>query len=145
MNHALETQMSSAEVLRQNRAPQGVWWKVARVTPAPYFRPPYGAYNSEVLRAVGDVGYARTIIWDVDPRDWEHPGAAAIADRVVSNSHAGSIVVMHTLDGTAAALPSIIARLRSRGLEPVSLDELFEATGMRDPLDAGPVLPDPFE
>lgn len=88
--------------------------------PAPYFRPPYGAYDSEVLRAVG-------------------------ADRVLSHARAGSIVVMHTLDGTAAALPSIIGRLRKRGLEPVSLQELFDRTGSRHPADAGPVLAHPFE
>ena len=145
MNHALETGLSYTEIVRQNREPQDIWWRVARVTPAPYFRPPYGGYDSEVIRAVGDIGYARTIMWDVDPRDWEMPGAAAIADRVVANSHAGSIVVMHTLDGTAAALPAMIARLRAKGLEPVTLDELFESTGMRQPEDAGPVLRDPFE
>jgi peptidoglycan/xylan/chitin deacetylase (PgdA/CDA1 family) len=145
MNHVLETQLSYSEIVRQNREPQDIWWNVARVTPAPYFRPPYGGYDSEVLHAVGDAGYARTIIWDVDPRDWELPGSAAIADRVVASSHAGSIVVMHTLDGTAGALPAIISRLRAKGLEPVTLDELFESTGMREPEDAGPVLRDPFE
>lgn len=145
INHALETQMSYSEILRQNRGPQKAWWKVAHVTPAPYFRPPYGAYDSEVLRAVGAAGYARTVIWDVDPRDWERPGPAAIADRVLSHARAGSIVVMHTLDGTAAALPSIIGRLRKRGLEPVSLQELFDRTGSRHPADAGPVLAHPFE
>ena len=145
INHALETQMSYSQIVRQNRGPQKAWWKVAHITPAPYFRPPYGAYNSEVLRAVGAVGYARTVIWDVDPRDWESPGPAAIADRVLSHARAGSIVVMHTLDGTAAALPSIIGRLRKRGLEPVSLQELFDRTGMRNPADAGPVLAHPFE
>jgi len=145
INHALETQMSYSEILRQNRGPQKAWWKVAHVTPAPYFRPPYGAYDSEVLSAVGAAGYARTVIWDVDPRDWERPGPAAIANRVLSHARAGSIVVMHTLDGTAAALPSIIGRLRRKGLEPVSLQELFDRTGTRQPIDAGPVLAHPFE
>ena len=145
MNHALETRLTYSQIVRQNRGPQTAWWKAARVTPAPFFRPPYGGYDAEVLRAVGDIGYARTVIWDVDPRDWERPGAAAIADRVVSHAHAGSIVVLHTLDGTAAALPSIITRLRAKGLEPVSLAELFHATGMREPADAGPTLADPFE
>lgn len=144
-NHAVETRMSFAEIVRQNRLPQDVWWKVARTTPAPFFRPPYGSYDAEVVRAVGSIGYARTILWDVDPRDWEHPGTSALTARVLSASHSGSIVVLHTLDGTAAALPGIIAGLRAKGLEPVSLAELFHATGLREPADLGPVLPELHE
>jgi polysaccharide deacetylase 2 family uncharacterized protein YibQ len=56
-----------------------------------------------------------------------------IADRVLAHARAGSIVVMHTLPQTAAALPSIISRLRARGLEPVGLSELFSQAGMRVP------------
>ncbi|MCJ7831985.1 MAG: polysaccharide deacetylase family protein, partial [Actinobacteria bacterium] len=145
MNHALETGLSYSEILRQNRGPQAAWWKVAHVTPAPYFRPPYGAYDSEVLRAVGDAGYANTVIWDVDPRDWERPGPAVIANRVLATARSGSIVVMHALKGTAAALPAIITRLRAKGLEPVSLQEMFDRARTRRPTDAGPVLSHPFE
>ena len=30
---------------------EAAWWDVARATPAPYLRPPYGSYDSEVLAA----------------------------------------------------------------------------------------------
>ena len=55
--------------------------------------------------------------------------AGVITDRVVGSSRAGSIVVMHAQDLTAAALPEIISRLRAKGLEPVGLSELFAQTG----------------
>lgn len=137
-NHPLTTNLSYTEIRKQLARTQQAWWQVDRATPAPYFRPPYGSYDSTTLNAAGDSGYARTIIWDVDPQDWAQPGAGVIADRVLSNARAGSIVVMHAQDMTAAALPEIISRLRAKGLEPVGLSELFSQTGARVPDYAPP-------
>jgi len=107
------------------------WWRLARAAPLPYFRPPYGAYDATAVAAAGDAGYRRTVLWDVDPQDWRRPGAAAIADRAVGPARAGSIILLHVIAQTADALPSIVGRLRAKGLRPVSLDELFRAAGVR--------------
>jgi peptidoglycan/xylan/chitin deacetylase (PgdA/CDA1 family) len=107
------------------------WWTVARVTPLPYFRPPYGAYDSTTLTAAGSLGFSRTMLWDVDPQDWRRPGASAIASRVLEAIRPGSIVIMHTLPQTARALPGILWGLRPRGLIQSSLPELFAAAGRR--------------
>jgi peptidoglycan-N-acetylglucosamine deacetylase len=106
-----------------------VWWKVARSTPAPYFRPPYGAYDAKTLRAAGDTGYARVILWDVDPHDARRPGADVIAHRVLAGVQRGSIVEMNVLGQTAGALPRILDGLSKRGLRPTTLPALFEAAG----------------
>jgi peptidoglycan/xylan/chitin deacetylase (PgdA/CDA1 family) len=71
------------------------------------------------------------MLWDVDPRDWRRPPPSQIATSVVGRSRNGSIVLLHTLPGTAAALPEIITGLRNRGLGPVGLPELFRAAGYR--------------
>jgi hypothetical protein len=71
------------------------------------------------------------MLWDIDPRDWERPGASEIVNRVVSHVHHGAIVVMHVQDQTAQALPAIINGIRNHHLEPVSLTELFDAAGYR--------------
>jgi peptidoglycan/xylan/chitin deacetylase (PgdA/CDA1 family) len=104
---------------------RGVVWQltttqdaVARVTGVhpTLFRPPYGATNSTVARAVGATGL-QTVMWSVDPRDWSQPGSGAITTRVVTSSRPGSIILLHCLHPqTAAALPQIIAGLRARGL-----------------------------
>ncbi|MFL5736751.1 MAG: polysaccharide deacetylase family protein [Actinomycetota bacterium] len=109
------------------------WWSKARNTPAPYFRPPYGSYDRTVLRAAGSAGYARTVLWDVDPSDYLRPGASVIAHRVVSAAHPGSIVIMHNQIQTVQALPRIIAGLRRKHLQPVGLGQLFQAGGLRSP------------
>ena len=107
------------------------WWKVAHVTPQPYFRPPYGAYDSTTLAAAGRLGFSRVMIWDVDPQDWRRPGASVIASKVLGAIHPGAIVVMHVLSQTADALPSILAGLKRKHLVQSSLPELFAAAGMR--------------
>lgn len=106
-------------------------WSVARTTTAPYFRPPYGAYDGNTLAGATATSHPRVMMWDVDPLDWRRPGSGVIASRVLQSSRRGSVVLLHTLDQTASALPSIIRGLRDRGLKPVSLPRLFQAAGMR--------------
>ncbi|MDP9342495.1 MAG: polysaccharide deacetylase family protein [Actinomycetota bacterium] len=128
-DHPDLTRLPYAAVRAEVLFDQNTWWKVAHATPAPYFRPPYGSFDPTVLRAAGSAGYLRTMIWDVDPQDWADPGVPVIADRVLSHAHAGMIVVMHVKPQTAAALPSILRGLASRGLRQVSLTEMFQAAG----------------
>jgi peptidoglycan/xylan/chitin deacetylase (PgdA/CDA1 family) len=107
------------------------WWKVARVTPLPYFRPPGGAYDSTTLEAAGRLGFQRVMLWDVDPQDWRRPGAGVIASSVLGPIHPGAIVVLHVQSQTADALPTILAGLHRKHLVQCSLPELFAAAGMR--------------
>ena len=100
-----------------------------RVSPTPYFRPPYGSYDAETVAAAGGAGYRWTVMWDVNPSDWLQPGDGVVASRVLNAVRPGSIVVLHTLAGTARDLPAILAGLRARNLTPVSLDEMFAAAG----------------
>ena len=99
----------------------------------PFFRPPNGGYDAEVLAAVGAAGYRRTVTWDVDTIDWrpidnDPPGPTAdeIVGKVLANARGGSIVLMH-LGGyeTLRALPRIVDGLRVGGYRLVTLDELL--------------------
>jgi peptidoglycan/xylan/chitin deacetylase (PgdA/CDA1 family) len=99
----------------------------------PFFRPPNGGYDADVLAAVGAAGYRDTVTWDVDTIDWrpidnDPPGPTAdqIVTKVLANARGGSIVLMH-LGGyeTFAALPRIVDGLRAGGYRLVTLDELF--------------------
>jgi peptidoglycan/xylan/chitin deacetylase (PgdA/CDA1 family) len=70
-----------------------------------------------------------TVLWDVDPRDWSQPGAAAIVTRVLTAVRNGSIVLMHDGGGprrqTLQALPQIIDALRKRGFKLETVPELL--------------------
>jgi peptidoglycan/xylan/chitin deacetylase (PgdA/CDA1 family) len=126
-NHKLLPSLSAAEVREQLRRSESPWWQLAKASPLPWLRPPYGAVDGTSLAAIGSAGYRHTVLWDVDPQDWRRPGAATIAQRAVGPARAGSIILLHVIAPTAEALPSIVAGLESKGLRPVSLDELVRA------------------
>jgi peptidoglycan/xylan/chitin deacetylase (PgdA/CDA1 family) len=92
------------------------------------FRPPYGDYDSSVLRTAASLGLA-TITWEVDPSDYALPGTAAIRQRVLTQVRPGSIVISHDGGGprgqTLAAYPQIIRALRARGYRFVTVPELL--------------------
>jgi len=101
------------------------------VDPRPFFRPPYGGWNADVLEGAGAGGYRFAVMWDVDTVDWlpvgdGGPTAAAIVSRVTTQAQGGSIVLMH-LGGynTLAALPEVVSGLRARGLEPATLGRVL--------------------
>src|SRR5262249_34929248 len=94
-DHPDLTTLSYDQIRAQLSDDIDAWWRVARATPLPLFRPPYGAYDSDVLRAAGDLGFVHTVTWDVDPQDWSDPGVGEIQSRVLSHAHPGMIVVMH--------------------------------------------------
>jgi peptidoglycan-N-acetylglucosamine deacetylase len=101
--------------------------------PRPFFRPPNGGYDTDVLAAVGAAGYPYTVTWDVDTIDWrpianDPPGPTAdqIVAKVLDRAQGGSIVLMH-LGGyeTFKALPRVVNGLRGAGYDLVNLDELL--------------------
>jgi peptidoglycan-N-acetylglucosamine deacetylase len=82
-------------------------------------RPPYGATNTQVRRWTKEAGL-KTVLWDVDSRDWEDSqSATSVYNRVIRNVHNGSVVLMH--DGgnsqrdSLAALKRILPKLKSMG------------------------------
>jgi peptidoglycan-N-acetylglucosamine deacetylase len=125
-DHALLTSLPASGTERRLRQDISIWWRVARRTPAPYFRPPYGAYNRATLSGAGASAHSRVVLWDVDTQDWKRPGAGVIAARARS-ARAGSIVLMHATGQTAAAMPAILRDLDNRSLRPVTLPGLFHA------------------
>ena len=89
----------------------------------PYFRPPYGDYNSGVLRDIGANRFSKNVMWSVDSLGWQGLTATQICSRVVnsmsaaSNGGNGYIVLFHvgaqSLD--AKALSCITNTLKGRG------------------------------
>jgi len=110
---------------------EALWWRIAHVTPVPWFRPPYGSQNADTRRAAGSLGFAHLVLWDVDPGDWRGYGASTIAANTLSHVHSGAIVGLHVRAATMYALPTILQGLRARGYRSVSLPELFHAAGRR--------------
>lgn len=100
--------------------------------PAPYWRPPYGAYDDGVLAAASAAGFGTTVLWTLDSLDWRAeldggPRTGELTRRVVDGATPGGIVLMH-LGGwnTLDALPAIIGELRTAGYTLTSLSDLLD-------------------
>ncbi len=79
------------------------------------FRPPYGGVNAYVRNNAQTLGL-KLFLWDVDPRDWSEPPADELVRRVVTATHNGSDILLHSNHmATVQALPKIIETLQSQG------------------------------
>lgn len=92
------------------------------------FRPPGGAYDGKVLAIAQEHGY-KTILWSVDPHDWQRPSVNVVVKSVLDNVQPGEIVLLH--DGqyplpTPEAIGIIIDRLQEQGYEIVTISELLQ-------------------
>ncbi len=111
-------------------------------------RPPYGALNARVKKALLEECKLDVILWSVDPYDWKRPGAAVITRRLVAGAHPGAILLAHDIHpGTIAAVPDTIAQLKARGYSFVTVSELLAMDERSMPplrlrLDALPISPD---
>lgn len=94
----------------------------------PYFRPPYGAQNSQVRALAGSLGY-RTVLWSIDPRDWDPATTRQdILDRVLNspNLKPGAIILLHGGGpNTPAALDDLIRGLEAKGYAIVTVGQLL--------------------
>lgn len=99
------------------------------------YRAPYGRQTTRMLRRLRAKGYT-SIGWDIDSTDWSDTTADAVVNQVLSQAHAGAIILMHDggLGGgnpdrsiTIAALPRILSGLKADGYALVTVPELTGA------------------
>ena len=89
------------------------------------FRPPGGSFSPRVVQAAQALG-ERTVLWSVDPGDWQRGMTPRrIVRNVLAAVRPGSIVLLHDGGGdrsaTIAALPRIVKAIRRRGLRLVAV------------------------
>ena len=125
---------------------------IVKVTghPTHLMRPPFGIRDFRVISEAHKLGYD-VVMWSVPlPNDWEQPGDATIAKRVISKVEDGSIIVLH--DGNRgrlcsrerhpnlhdcdrsqeiAATREIIDTLREQGYRFVTIPRLMADANMR--------------
>ncbi len=124
-SHKMLTKVDRATMIYQVDHATEVIYQATNVYPT-VFRPPYRAYNDELLEYVNDAGMTLAL-WDVDPKDWDTSSPSLVQDRVLSHVKPGSILTMHDLSaGTRGSLATIIESLRDKGYEFVTVGELIE-------------------
>lgn len=105
---------------------------VGKPAPNAMIRMPYGSYSKKVWETIHTFT-SSAILWDIDTRDWAHPGADQIVSNVMSHVHNGSVILMHDGGGDRSedvqALPQILSQLKSQGYECVTLTRLMKLDG----------------
>ena len=133
-NHALMTRRSAkvnAKDLKRCKA------ALASATgyKARWFRPPYGATNRTLKKTAKSLGLGQ-VLWNVDTLDWKYRTKSSVVSRALASARNGRVILMHDGGGpraaTVAAVPTIVKKLRAKGFDFVTLDEL-QALGYRIP------------
>jgi peptidoglycan/xylan/chitin deacetylase (PgdA/CDA1 family) len=108
-----------------------ILYQTTGIRPAPYFRPPYGAYDERVLRAVAARGYI-PIFWTLDSLDsvGEPKSAEFIVERLTTTLNTekrnGAILLAHCgSQSTADALPAILEYFSSQGIVVTTLSQIL--------------------
>ena len=100
--------------------------KMFGITTRPWFRPPYGYHNARVDEVAGDLGYTRILMWDGTFGDSTLETPAEILALAHRYLQPGTIVLGHANYPTVMPLlPQIYEIITDRGLNPVTLDEMF--------------------
>lgn len=92
----------------------------------PYFRFPYGKYNTHILKLVSDMGYS-SVFWSTAMRDWEprKNGAEDPYNDIMNNLHDGNIILMHQgSPENIEALDRIIKAVKKAGYEFALLTDI---------------------
>lgn len=124
-DHADFSRLSVARINREISRTESLLTQITGRT-GTLFRFPYGRYTQRAIQEVYRLGLT-PIQWDVVSADPARSmSARLITTRVLSKTHAGSIVIMH-VNGrgwhTAEALPKIIADLRAAGFQFVTVSQ----------------------
>jgi peptidoglycan-N-acetylglucosamine deacetylase len=88
------------------------------------FRAPYGSWSRPVFEVCAALGQT-SIAWDVDPRDWDNPGAGLIRSKILNQVGNRSIVLTH--DGGGDRSQTVQAL---RNVLPVLLDSGYRFVGV---------------
>ncbi|MBU2862988.1 polysaccharide deacetylase family protein [Reinekea forsetii] len=110
------------------------------------FRPPYGAKNDQLVQLSRDTGM-RSIMWNIDSKDWADPMPESIVKRVMadlSNKKKGILLFHDIHKQTVQALPDLLKALNEEGYKVVDIDgKPFEAAAKAKPAEqptAAPVV-----
>lgn len=121
-NHKDLTTVDAAQIQQQVTDTNNAINDASGHTPT-LLRPPYGAWNDQVL----NVASLPAILWSIDTEDWKLPGTDKLVAAAVDPAVAGDIILMHDIHPeTVAAVPQIVEGLRGRGFVLATISELYQ-------------------
>lgn len=119
--------LSTAQRLWQLDRTEEIINGITGISTKPYFRPPYGSYNNQVLGDVGSAGYRYSVMWTVDCLGWKGLPPSDVAARCEAALRPGAILLMHVGAASTdyAALDDILAAIDLGGYRYATIPELL--------------------
>jgi peptidoglycan/xylan/chitin deacetylase (PgdA/CDA1 family) len=136
-NHSKQLQYYSYRAFEKNlKHAESIIVKKTGLHPK-FFRPPYGLMSKTMKSVLKHDGYT-SIMWNVDPRDWDSENSSTTVEMsVLSAVKPGSIIILHDghdihteypkhpRENTINALEMLIDTLEKEGYTFVTLDTLL--------------------
>ena len=129
MSHPNFTTLSPEEMEKEIRGLEKVYTDITGDTLDPFFRPPEGAYNEEVLEKIASFGY-HTVFWSLAWADWDNKDQKSpeyAMDKLLPRLHNGAVILLHpTSETNTKILGDLIQKIKQEGYRFGSLEELWE-------------------
>ncbi len=120
MHHPDVTKLSKAEFTREVQDLEALFTELTGEKLSPFLRPPEGRYCADTLAWTRELGYT-TVFWSLAHVDWNNeaqPDPKASLEKLLSRTHPGAVVLLHSTSQTnAAILADLIDQWRSQGYE----------------------------
>ncbi len=127
-NHPSIASLSKEKIEEELKLMEEVYRNATGEEISPYFRPPEGAYSTESLQAVSDLGY-RTVFWSLAWADWDNNNQKSpeyAMEKLTKRVHNGAVILLHpTSDTNTKILGEFIEKMKAEGYRFGTLEELW--------------------
>jgi peptidoglycan-N-acetylglucosamine deacetylase len=125
-DHANLVGLSSATIADELNRNEDWIQRTFGITARPWFRPPYGAYDSHVNDVAASLGYTRILMWNGSFGDSTVISPQQLISLAEQYLQPGTIMLGHLNHPTILSLfDQIQSIIQERNLDPVTLDEMF--------------------
>ena len=125
-NHWDVTKLSDTQITAQLEQNEEWIQQTYGITARPWWRPPYGYHNQRTDELAASIGYTNVLMWNGSYGDSTLLKPAELLNIARQYFHPGAIMLGHANYPTVTQVfPQIAEIIASRGLHPVTLDEMF--------------------
>lgn len=90
-----------------------------------WFAPPSGSFKDETIKIAHKLDLF-TILWTTDTIDWRNPNPSEMANRVVSEVHNGTMILMHPTKSSAEGLEQMITEIQKKGYQLGTVSDMMD-------------------
>ena len=125
-SHAALTSLTDEQIVQELTRNDEEIRRLFGVSSKPYFRPPYGYYDTRVLAAAASCGFTRPVLWYGSLADSSNISSAEVYAYAEKYALAQHIVIGHlNYRGVVSELDRIRALLDRRGLTTVTIRDYY--------------------